>query len=460
MRTPNWTARERLLQKLRSTPRSSSTELARQLGITAQSVRRILRELPSGNVLAAGQTRRARYALRRPLRGLADDLPLYAIDAKGEARLLASLALVQPAGSLLPLAGTGWPVPDESRDGWWDGLPYPIDAARPQGYLGRQLARAEHRNLAVADDPGRWSDDDIVWVMSQRGADTSGNLVLGNEAYELWLHDKIRDVEPLRPATLADAYLERALNAVAAGGAGSSVAGEFPKFAAQREIDGAITPHVLVKFSGAARAIGERRWGDLLVCEHLALERAARLPGAGAPRSRIITHGGRVFIEVERFDRVGPHGRLPLCGLDAIEAAFIGSGSTDWTELVGRLHRMGLVGAACVAAVEHLWWYGRLIANTDMHLGNLSFHVERTFRVAPTYDMLPMRYAPLPGGEVPPRAFTPALPLPTQRAVWLASCAVAIEFWTDAGADSRVSEPFRKICRANALHLREVATRV
>ena len=460
MRTPNGIARERLLQRLRAAPRSSSTELARQLGMTAQSVRRLLRELPSGTVLAAGQTRRARYALRRPLRGVADDLPLYAIDAKGDARLLAPLALVQPTGTLLPLAETKWPIPDESRDGWWDGLPYPIDAARPQGYLGRQLARAEHRNLGVADDPERWSDDDILWVMSQRGADMSGNLVLGNDAYELWLHDKIRDVEPLRPAKLAGAYLEGALNAVASGGGGSSVAGEFPKFAAQRDLDGAATPHVLVKFSGAARSVGERRWGDLLVCEHLALERAARLPGVGAPRSRIITHGGRVFIEVERFDRVGRHGRSPLCGLDAIQAAFIGAGSSDWTELVGRLHRMGFVEAASVAAVQHLWWYGRLIANSDMHLGNLSFHVDRTFRLAPTYDMLPMRYAPLPGGEVPPRVFTPALPLPAQRAVWLASCGVAIDFWTDAGSDSRVSEPFRKICRANALRLGDVAARV
>ncbi|MDQ2917541.1 MAG: HipA domain-containing protein, partial [Pseudomonadota bacterium] len=166
------------------------------------------------------------------------------------------------------------------------------------------------------------------------------------------------------------------------------------------------------------------------------------------------------FIEVERFDRVGRHGRLSLCGLDVIQAAFIGSRSTDWPELVGRLHRMGLIDAASVRAVEHLWWFGRLIANTDMHLGNLSFHVERTLRLAPTYDMLPMAYAPLPGGEVPPRDFTPALPLPPQRTTWLASCAIAIDFWTQAASDTRISEPFRGICRANATRLRDVAAKV
>jgi len=55
---------------------------------------------------------------------------------------------------------------------------------------------------------------------------------------------------------------------------------------------------------------------------------------------------------------------------------------------------MGLLASASAAAIA------RLIANTDMHLGNLTFHVEGTFRLAPAYDMLPMAYAPLPGGEV------------------------------------------------------------
>ena len=80
--------------------------------------------------------------------------------------------------------------------------------------------------------------------------------------------------------------------------------------------------------------------------------------------------------------------------------------------------------------MEHLWWNGRLIENTDMHLGNRSFRVGLPLRLAPTYDMLPMMYAPLPGGEVPAREFVPALPLPTQRMTWLAACAAAIEFWT------------------------------
>jgi hypothetical protein len=326
--------------------------------------------------------------------------------------------------------------------------------------MGRQFARAEHSTLGVSDDPEEWSDDDILWVLSRRGFDVVGNLLLGKAAYELWLKNKVQELHPLPAATLPEAYAQLAGQAVALSGAGSSAAGEFPKFAATRELDGMLTPHVLVKFSGAAGSTAEQRWGDLLVCEHLALECARQLEGISAARSRILSHGGRVFIEVERFDRVGFHGRLSLCGLDAIQPTFLGSRSTEWPALVGRLHRMEIIDSASVAAVERLWWFGRLIANTDMHLGNLSFHAERTFRLAPTYDMLPMAYAPLAGGEVPPRDFVPALPLPQQREAWLVACAVAIRFWTMTATDTRISEAFRVICRASTERLRKVADRV
>ena len=79
---------------------------------------------------------------------------------------------------------------------------------------------------------------------------------------------------------------------------------------------------------------------------------------------------------------------------------------------------------------EKLWWFGKLIANTDMHTGNLSFVAQGTLAVAPAHDMLPMLYAPLPGGEVPTRVFEPPLPLPTQRPSWAVASAAATLFWT------------------------------
>lgn len=339
-------------------------------------------------------------------------------------------------------------------------MPYPIYAMRPAGYLGRRLARAEHETLAVPEDPDQWTDDDILWVLSRRGNDVPGNLILGASAYDLWVRYTLSDPQPLAARDVAPAYARLAGEAVATAGAGSSAAGEFPKFAALRDLPGSATPHVLVKFSGNAGGPAERRWGDLLVCEHLALEHARSLPGVDAARSRILEHAGRVFLETERFDRVGMHGRLPMCGLDSIDPAFFGARDTSWPSLAARLMRQGLLAPASAAAIDHLWWFGRLIANSDMHTGNLSFLVDGTLRLAPAYDMLPMAYAPLAGGEVPPRAFDPALPQPQQRAVWHLAREAAVAFWTMAAADSRISEGYRRECAAHARRLEAIADRV
>ena len=451
------TTRDRLLQLLQAAPRCGTTQLASKLGITPQTVRRRLAELPENFILAAGMTRRARYALRRPLRGLAEDFPLYAIDATGQSHQVGVLALVAPEGALLPLTASAWPVPDSARDGWWRTLPYPIRAARPGGYLGRRFAAAQAELLAVPPDPAQWSDDDLVWVLSRRGADLPGNLVLGNDAYRLWQQQKLTARPPPPGHALAEHYVQRAQQAIAAGDESPGLAGEFPKFTAVRAEEGALTPHVLVKFCGSPGSAAGQRWADLLVCEHLALEHAAMLPGNTAAHSRILFHAGHTFLEVERFDRVGDHGRLAVCGLDALSDAFRGTRSGDWPHRAARLHGAGLLDAATVAMVEVLWWFGRLIANVDMDPGNVSFHVEHPLRLAPTYDMLPMVYAPLPDGEVPTPDFQPPLPVPAQRPAWRIACTAAIEFWSDAAADSRIGEAFRAISRENVERLKHRA---
>ena len=459
MRPRNLAARDQLPVMLGRQPRATASELAVSLGVSVATLHRLLAELPPELMLTAGRTRRTRYALRRPLRGEYTDLPLYAIDTAGQARSVTTLALVQPQGMLMPLPDETWPVPPESRDGWWDGLPYPLYDIRPQGYLGRQFARAEHERLGVSPNPEEWPDDDIVFVLSRAGTDASGNLLLGEAAYRRWLQGKLSPAEPVTDTELGEHYATRAQDALQAGLAGSSAGGEFPKFTAIRRA-GATTPHVLVKFSGAGEAAAERRWADLLVCEHLALECAATLPGVTSARTRIVGYAGRIFLEAERFDREGEHGRLPVCTLDALNAAFLGATTTDWTQLITQLDRQALLEAGIVHAVEHLWWFGHLVANTDMHLGNLSFHVAPKLRLAPAYDMVPMAYAPLPGGEVPPRDFNPPLPLPAQRPTWQAAAKAAVTFWRRASADGRVSSPFQALCAANAHAIEHAAARV
>ncbi|RZL64505.1 MAG: type II toxin-antitoxin system HipA family toxinoxin YjjJ [Variovorax sp.] len=390
-------------------------------------------------------------ALQISVRGTTTTLPLYAVDVDGQGSALAHLSPVRPEGSSMELAGTDWAMPEDARDGWWDGLPYPLHQMRPQGYMGRQFAQAQAAALGVPANPLAWSDDDVLVVLSQRGVDLSGNLILGDAACEQWLASRAQPLVPLAPRTLGARYLQLAEQAVAAGVAGSSAGGEFPKFTAQRALADSATPHVLVKFSGTESSAAVRRWSDLLVCEHLAAVHAEAMPGIASARTRILIHGGRTFLEVERFDRHGEAGRSPLCALDILNATFLGDTAMDWPHLVGRLAMLNLVSDDDLLRVQRLWWFGRLIANTDMHTGNLSFRAEGgRFALAPMYDMLPMRYAPLGGGEVAERSFEPTLPLPPQRAVWREACAAAIAFWRAASGDARIGDGFRAVAARNA----------
>ncbi|MES2888765.1 MAG: type II toxin-antitoxin system HipA family toxin YjjJ [Pseudomonadota bacterium] len=469
MRPKNLLARDRLAAVLARQPASSAAALAEAVGVSVPTLHRLLQEL-GGAVIVGGQARRARYALRRPLRGEPGELPLYRIDAQGRASDLTHLSLTQPQGTWMKLQGTPWPVPPESVDGWWAGLPYPLQDMRPQGYMGRQFARRAHRALSVSADPQAWTDEDTLFALSRQGLDATGDLVVGTPAFEAWQHDKLSPPAPLSKAACGPAYSALANEAVAAGVAGSSAAGEFPKFAALREGPGSATPHVLVKFSGADGSPTVQRWADLLVCEHLALGCAAELPGVRSAASRILVHAGRTFLEVERFDRHGLWGRSALCSLGVLNAEWLGLATSEWPALVGGLADAGLVDAAVVAGTQHLWWFGRLIANTDMHTGNLSFQIgtvpsdlapgSNAFTLAPTYDMLPMGYAPLAGGEIPVRRFEAALPLPAQQPVWATACAAAMHFWDLAARDKRISPAFRTICRANQTHLQDVIQRL
>lgn len=444
-------ARDQLAAVLARRPGAAAAELATALGVSVPTLHRMLAELGPA-LLSAGRARRTRYALRASLRGEPGPWPLHAIDQDGRAQQAGELSLLAPQGShWLPLDAR-WPLPDESRDGWWPGLPMVLQDMRPQGYLGRQFARACSQALRVAPDPAAWSDADTAFVLTQSGSDCSGNLILGQPAFVLWQAQRRTEPRLLPRRGLLAAYAGLADVAVAAGVAGSSAAGEFPKFPALREQPGAATPHVLVKFSGAGASAAVRRWADLLVCEHLALEALAGLPGLQSAASRVLQQdGGRTFLEVERFDRHGLWGRSALISLATVDAVFMGASTADWAVLARRLATLGLVDDATVAAIDRLWWFGRLIANTDMHTGNLSFRpVNGVLQLAPAYDMLPMLFAPLPGGELPQRPFEPPLPMPAQRGVWLQACGAALNFWQAAAADARISAAFRRQAAASA----------
>ena len=337
-------------------------------------------------------------------------------------------------------------------DGWFDGLPYPFDDMRPQGFIGRSFARQHALLLQASEDPTRWSEDDVLHALSLFGVDLPGNYIVGEAAYRQFLQLRqtplpfLDDDEKL----LARSYSELAGKALEGGVAASSAGGEFPKFLARR-MHGPEKRHVLVKFSGNDASPSSKRWADLLVCEHLAHETVGRELGVEASQSRICRSGGRTFLEVMRFDRHGESGRSAVCSWMALNAALLGVTDHSWIAGAQALFQRKLITLETADDVARIWHFGQLIGNTDMHEGNLSFRPGLS--LAPVYDMLPMKYAPVRGVELPEREFVPRLPLPDETALWTEAAHAAIVFWEAAGADRRISAAFRVICKANAKRL-------
>jgi hypothetical protein len=404
-------------------------------------------------VVSRGRARRVAYAARRELRGSAAPLSIYRINEEGRGTLLGALSPLYPSGCALDYSNPlPWPLDPDMRDGWHHGLPYFLDDLRPQGFLGRVFAVANSALLQVPADPDNWSEDDTLYALSLLGDDGPGDLIVGDAAYQRYL-ERLRQGYPV---VSEEDYLVCADAALTGGRPDSSAGGEFPKFTAF----GPGSRHVLVKFSGKDGTPGSIRWSDLLVCEHIAAQTINAHFDFPAAENRIISAGGRTFLESVRFDRHGEFGRSPMCSWAAIEAAFFGMAGATWLAAAARLQGAGMINEDTATKIAVLWHFGKLIGNSDMHEGNLSFIPGTSpdqIQLAPVYDMLPMAYAPGRGVELPPVRYAPALPLPQERAAWTVACAGAIAFWTTASNDTRISGEFRAQCAANAEELARIA---
>lgn len=436
---------EKLIKELRTWHITSAGKLQQKLDVSRATLMRAVKEL-DGKVISRGQARKTAYAARRPIRGNWKEVPLYRIDQDGVAHESAKIYPLYPQGCAMEfLEQPQWPLEGAMEDGWFEGIPYFLDDMRPQGFLGRHFAKNNANILQISDNPKLWSEDDAIYALSLLGCDVPGNYVLGETAMRLVLAQSIDDA--ILTHQCESSYLERASKAIIHGQAGSSAAGEFPKFTALRQ-NGNRSYHVIVKFSGSDGSPGSVRWSDLLICEHLALSVVDHQLGVSAAVSEIYQAGGRTFLEVERFDRVGVNGRLPVCSWAAINAALIGEIGEAWTQGAQGLITSKLLSSESFFQLQRLWLFGKLIANTDMHDGNLAF--TPGLRLAPAYDMLPMAYAPARGVEIADYEFIPMRPLPSEQDSWRIAAQAAGNFWSMAEQDTRISEDFRRICGKNA----------
>jgi hypothetical protein len=328
----------------------------------------------------------------------------------------------------------------------FQGMPYFLRDLRPQGFLGR-MEPGKNRDLDLPADILRWTDEQVLKYISRRSEHAPGDLIFGNESYARYLADAAKARSALVPRVeRAERYPGMAEHSMQGEAPGSSAGGEQPKFTAviAHGDEHDTIEHVIVKFSPQIDTVSGRRWGDLLICEHLALETLIG-HNIAAARTTILEAGGRVFLEVIRFDRAGLQGRLPMATFSALDGD-LGMMDQNWTAVARELGRIEQLSKHDVQTVEILDLYGALIGNTDKHHGNiaLAWTLEHKHALLEAYDMLPMMYRPNTHGEIIRREWIPNLGAGLELRHLPLCYQMAREFWERVMEDARISEDFKQ----------------
>ena len=430
-----------IIQHLRATGIATAADLAHATGRSQPSVSRRLRDL-ADRVAVLGRGRRARYGLAAPILGLPSLQPIFWTDTSGR---------IERVGTLQYLSGDWLHVEiDQLSIATRATLPWMLAPLRLQGFLGRARAHSLAA-LGFDRDPERWSLEQQLHVIVRHVSQPPGAISIGDPL------ESIRTVVPANQKRRLTAYEQVAGDVTKTLPAGSSAAGEQAKFLA--EIDGPDGDgsngdepegrHVLVKFAPPRDTPFGERWNDLLHAEALALPVLAG-HDIGAATARVLATAQRTLLESKRFDRIGTRGARHVVALDAIHEAFVPGPRQHWAATCDVLARSNRLPEEDARRVRLLRSFGRLIGNTDMHFGNLSLFVERhdlgrgRFRLAPVYDMLPMRWRPDPvAGTLDDLPFEPeSIDLQGEARRW------AVELWDAVATHADISRRFRALARA------------
>ncbi|MBJ6799319.1 type II toxin-antitoxin system HipA family toxin YjjJ [Geomonas propionica] len=427
----------RLLAYLATGVRTSE-DIQERLKLSQPSVSRLISRV-SDKIVIIGNARTRRYTLRRDLRGVGGDFPVFRVDQDGNASSIGVLSAIGHDEYLWQPKGEGAVQ--------YKSLPWFLSDLRPDGFTGRAFVRRLSEALSLPSRIFDWTDDHVLVALACRGEDVMGNLIIGRESLDRYFSLSHEKFALLTQDQLLTAYPEMAKDAMEGQPVGSSAGGEQPKFTVMVDRNGEIE-HLLVKFSPPVHSVEGRRWADLLICEHLALDLVNEL-GIPAVKTALIEAGDRVFLEVARFDRVGRSGRLPMISLRAIDNEFYGR-QDNWVAAADRMEADKRLSPEEARNLRWLWVFGDLIANTDKHFGNVSLVAMSAgrFTLRPAYDMLPMFYRPM-DGAAPERIFKPPVFSTLAADQWSSALAAAVAFWERASVDERISDRFRQICADN-----------
>ncbi|CAN5685355.1 hypothetical protein BH09PSE5_BH09PSE5_38800 [soil metagenome] len=120
------------------------------------------------------------------------------------------------------------------RDGWFEGIPYPMQDLRPEGFVGRAFALRNATLLQASADPRDWSDDDALHALSTLDADVSGDLIVGKQAHRRWCRLGDQDLGVVANGGIEPAYALMAERSLRHHSDDCLLGGEFPKFTAVR----------------------------------------------------------------------------------------------------------------------------------------------------------------------------------------------------------------------------------
>ncbi len=438
---PVWT---RVRDYLLSHGPSSARDVYRSLGVSQSAFSLAVAKMRA-EIVVIGARRSARYALARGIPEVGTEIPIYLVSESGVPELIARLLPIQPSGYFVDS------VSPAVRSARYPDLPFWLNDVRPSGFLGRLVPR-RHPELHFPSDVSLWSSNHVLRYATTLGRDLIGNLVLGDRALEAALQ---HSAPMVKEGDREEAYRKLARETLEFGAAGSSAAGEQPKFLAIKQESR--TP-VLVKFSPLGRDAINIRRRDLLICENHALE-VIRSHGHDAASSEVLVGDDQTFLELARFDRTATGGRRGLMMLQTLSEQFTGE-IVGWREQCRALEAQRIVSPEVSREILWRYYFGVCIANSDMHGGNLSFYAqgERILGIAPVYDMLPMAYAPRQEQIVSVRPQPPTL-FPQEKSVWISAVAAAQDFWSRVQQEKRIEAEMRSAAQEWAAMLRDTAQR-
>jgi hypothetical protein len=314
-------------------------------------------------------------------------------------------------------------------------LPWWLFDRIPQGFAGRVYAKQILKNHPeYPKDPNMWSDEIALTLLAQYPIDAIGNFLIGE-----------KDLNRYQKKTIASSPVSMndlpALAEQSKARCCTLLSGEQPKFCCDLMSHGPC----IVKFAET------QKQADLLIAEHIAL---SILSNAGICASNsILTHIDQYqFLVIRRFDCMEHSGRRGVVSLKSLDLEFVGSRDQRWPIIAEKLAEQNIIAKSELNTIQKLFCFGRLIANSDMHTGNLSFFNDgiMPFVLTPAYDMLPMAYANF---DVKQSSSRITIDSDIPDIFWFEVLPLALSFWQMLGEREDLSDSFRNISLNMSKHL-------